>query len=95
MLRDIYSAMGGGLFVLQETVRAETEFFYHLEIAFALHARRGEHVVRDGCVCAASERLLAVVAQHLSAAGKTQERMRVDESVNRHDAAEFVVRERF
>ena len=79
-------------FLVQKSVWAESEFLDHLEVAIALHACRGEHVVRDSRVRAALERLFAVVAKNASSASQAQERMRVDESVNRHDAAEFVVR---
>ena len=75
-------------------MRAKAEFLDHLEVAFALHACGGEHVVRDGGVCAALERLHAVIAKDLATAGEAQIRMRIDKAVNRHDAAEFVVRER-
>ena len=48
--------------LLNKSVRAEAEFLDHLEVAIALHACRCEHVVRDGCVCAALESLYAVIA---------------------------------
>ena len=71
----------------------ESEAFHKLEVLAAVYAGGGEHVVRDGGICATLECALAVVAENAATARKTDERLRVDESVNRHDAAEFVVRE--
>ena len=74
-------------------MRLESETFHEFEILAAVYAGCGEHVVCDGCVCAAFESSLAVVAEYATTARKADESLRVDEAVNCHDAAEFVVRE--
>lgn len=74
-------------------MRLESETFHKLEILAAVYAGGGEHVVRDGCICATLECALAVVAEYATTACKTDECLRVDESVNGNNAAEFVVRE--
>jgi len=74
-------------------VRLESEAFHEFEILAAVYAGGGEHVVCDGGICATLECSLAVVAEYASTARKTDERLRVDESINGYDAAEFVVRE--
>ena len=79
--------------LLNKSVWLESEAFHKLEVLAAVYAGGGEHVVRDGSICATLECALAVVAENAATARKTDERLRVDESVNRHDAAEFVVRE--
>ena len=81
------------LFLADKSVWLESETFHKFEVLATVYASGGEHVVRDGCICAALESSLAVVAEYAATARKTDERLRVDESVNRYDAAEFVVRE--
>ena len=76
-----------------ETVRVEAEALYQLEVLATVDAGGGEHVVGDGCVGAALESALAVVAQDTAAACEADECLRVDESINRYDAAEFIVGE--
>ena len=74
-------------------MRLESEALYEFEVLAAVDACGGEHVVGDGCVCAALEGAFAVVAQDAAATREADECFRVDEPVNCHDAAEFVVRE--
>ena len=80
-------------FLFQKTVRAKAELFHKFEVLAAVDTGGGEHVVGDGSVCAALEGAFAVVAQDAAAAREADECLRVDKSVNGHDAAEFVVRE--
>ena len=76
-----------------ESVRGEAEAFNELEVLATVDAGGGEHVVGDGCVRAALEGTLAVVAENAAAAREADECLRVDEPVNGYDAAEFIVRE--
>ena len=76
-----------------ESVRVEAEALYQLEVLAAVDACGGEHVVGDGSIGAAFEGAFAVVAQDAAAAREADECLRVDESVDCHDAAEFVVRQ--
>ena len=76
-----------------ESMRLESEAFYQLEIFAAVDAGGSEHIVGNSCVCAALEGALAVVAEYAAATCEADECLRVDESVNRHDAAELIVRE--
>ena len=80
-------------FLFQKTVRGKAEAFNEFEVLAAVDTGGGEHVVGDGSVCAALEGAFAVVAQNAAAAREADECLRVDKSVNGHDAAEFVVRE--
>ena len=72
-------------------MRFETEPLHEFEILAAVDARGGEHVIGNGRVRPALESPLAIVAQHAAPARKSDKCFRIDESVNRHDAAEFVV----
>ena len=74
-------------------MRGKAEAFNQLEVLAAVDAGGGKHVVGDGCVGAALESSLAVVAENAASAREADECLRVDESVNRYDAAEFIVRE--
>ena len=74
-------------------MRGKAEAFNQLEVLAAVDAGGGKHVVGDGCVGAALESSLAVVAENAASARESDERLRVDESINRHDAAELVVGE--
>ena len=74
-------------------MRFEAEPLHELEVLAAVHACGGEHVVGDGCVCATLEGAFAVVAKNAASPCEADKCLRVDEPVNRHDAAEFVVRE--
>ena len=76
-----------------ESMRLESEAFYQLEIFAAVDAGGSEHIVGNSCVCAALEGALAVVAEYAAATCEADECLRVDEPVNRHDAAELIVRE--
>ena len=72
-------------------MRLESETFHEFEILAAVDSCGGQHVVCDGCIRAALECSFALIAEYATTACKTDERFRVDESVNCHDAAEFVV----
>ena len=76
-----------------ESVRGEAETFNELEVLATVDAGGSEHVVGDGCVRATLEGALAVVTENAAAACEADECLRVDEPVNRYDAAEFIVRE--
>ena len=74
-------------------MRGKAEAFNELEVLAAVDAGGSEHVVGDGCVRATLESAHAVVAENAAAACEADECLRVDEPVNGHDAAEFIVRE--
>ena len=73
-------------------MRGKAEAFNQLEVLAAVDAGGSEHIVGDGGVRAALEGALAVVAQDAAAACEADECLGVHESVNRNDAAEFIVR---
>ena len=74
-------------------MRLESEPFHEFEILATVDAGGGQHVVGDGCVGTTFEGPLAVVAQDAAAAREADKCLRIDKAVNRHDAAELVVRE--
>ena len=80
-------------YLADKSVRLESEALHEFEVLAAVHACGGEHVVGDGRVGTTLEGSLAVVAKNAASPCEADECLRVDESVNRHDAAEFVVRE--
>ena len=81
------------MLLYQKSVRLESESLYEFEILATVDACGGEHVVGNGCVGAALECAFTVVAEYAAATCEADERLRIDESVNGHDAAELVVRE--
>ena len=81
------------LSVADESVRFEAEPLHELEVLATVYAGGGEHVIGDGCVSATLEGAFAVVAKNAASPCEADECLRVDESINRYDAAELVVRE--
>ena len=74
-------------------MRFEAEPLHELEVLATVYAGGGEHVIGDGCVSATLEGAFAVVAKNAASPCEADECLRVDESINRYDAAELVVRE--
>ena len=90
---DFFHDISSFVWLCDKSVRLESESFHEFKVLAAVDTRGGEHVVGNGRVRAALEGALAVVAEYATAAREADERLRVDKTVNRHDTAEFVVRE--